>query len=199
MKIKTIVSAILLAGTFSGQVHAVDTENALDRKYQYVGLGVSRVSADDLDYSVNNIGITLKALLNENLYYSVALDSMEDDMAEDNITVSTLKAAIGARYSMSESADVFAQAGWTASLVDELGGEQDEVTSTNVAVGSHYLVSEHFVAGVNLGYVVPENEENYVSWGVDGTFYINEQFSYTIGYNKGDDSSSYNLMLSLHY
>ncbi|MCU4674499.1 hypothetical protein N7931_02535 [Catenovulum sp. 2E275] len=199
MKIKTIVSAILLAGAFSGQAYAVDAETTLEKHYQYLGLGIDRVSTDDVDYSVNALSLRLGALLNKNLYYAVELESMEDDMGEDNITISSLKADIGARYQYSDLGDVYVSAGWDASLVDVLGGEQDEVTDVNLEFGSHYALVEHFILGANLAYVVPEGADNHFAYGLDATVFIGERFSYTMGFTSGDGYDSYGLDISLHF
>lgn len=198
---KKTLLAVLLAG-MCGYASA----NA-QPTYDYVDVGYAGLKSSDDDTTFTGFLVEGSKLVSDNVFVTGQWASVEESFVVFNVPVDAdvtqIKLAVGYRYSVAPSTDVYGQLGYARQKL-KVSASSGGVSASESESDDGYLAKlgvKHSFGRVEAGVFVERIDlggdyeaENYI--GIDGRVKFTDKFHGVVSYAKDSDVSQYKIGVS---
>lgn len=160
--------------------------------YTYFDVGYVRTDIDDIEENVDSLGLAGSFALTDNLYLFADYQDGSASFERIDVDVSTMEVGAGANFGLSDTVDLFAEAGYVKAELE--AGEFVEVDESGfgLSAGVRAMVMPQLELNAGLSYVEIEELDD-TSLDIGAVYSFTDVVALVLGASFADNTNTYGI------
>ena len=185
-KILSVLAASAALAPFMAQAEGLS--------YTYVEAGYANTDIDELNETLGGWGLKASFEITENIFVQGRYFDQKTDTSFGDLKYQPWDIAVGYAWPIAEQTDIYGTVGYASVDLDVPNSIGDTNTSDDgytLGLGVRTRFAEKFEVEGTAKYANLSDYGDEFDFGVFGRWYMTDMFALTVGYNIGDETSTF--------